>query len=75
MLPDPDDEKPVDCAPGSLAGTAPMAPLKPYRERIADAQANARARRVAAGLLAEPDNGPFSDELLAARAKGRRRKR
>lgn len=73
-MPD-DDEKVTDCAPGSAAGATSREPLKPYRDRIAEAKEQARAGRVAAGLPADPDDGPWTDAVMATRAKGRRRKR
>jgi hypothetical protein len=68
----PADDKPTDCAPGSASTRPAGQGNRPLRERIADAKEQARQSRIAAGL--PPDAGPFSDEAVAARAKGRRRR-
>jgi hypothetical protein len=59
---------------GSFSGKAPDGPLPSLAERIEAAKEDAHRRRVEAGLPAQADDGPFTDEAMKAR-KGRRKRR
>lgn len=71
---DPDDKN-YDPAPGPLSTVPNGQGNLPLRERIQTAKEEATRRRVELGLPAETDDGPFTEALLAARAKARKRKR
>lgn len=73
-MPADDDDKPTDCAPGSASTRPAGQGNRPLRERIELAKEAARQDRIALGLPAEPDDGPFTDEALAARKKAKRRR-
>lgn len=72
---DTDDDPVTDCAPGSGAASSSGQGNRPLKERVELAKEAARAARVKLGLPADGDDGAFTEQVMAARRKGARKRR